>query len=61
MSADRMGIGRRPWSLRARLTAAGTLAVAVLLAAAGALLVWRLHMGMLAELDTAAVRNALAV
>jgi signal transduction histidine kinase len=56
-----MGSGRRRWSLRARLTAAGTLAVAVLLAGAGAVLVWRLHMGMLADLDTAAVRSALAV
>lgn len=56
-----MGSTRRSWSLRARLTAAGTLAFALLLAGAGALLVWRLHTGMLADLDTTAVQSALAV
>jgi signal transduction histidine kinase len=51
----------RGWSLRARLTAAATLAVAVLLAAGGALLVWRLHVGMLHDLDATAVREVLTV
>lgn len=37
------------------------MAVAVLLVLAGGLLVWRLHAGLLAGLDTAAVRKALAV
>lgn len=53
--------GVRRWSLRARLTAAATLAVAVLLTAGGGLLVWRLHASMLRDLDTAAVREVLTI
>jgi signal transduction histidine kinase len=45
-------------SLRARLTAASTVVIAIGMAAAGALLVWRLQAGLLAGVDTTVGQQA---
>ena len=56
-----MSAGRRRWSLRARLTAAATVVVAVALSGAAALLVWRVETTLIADLDLMAARQAVAV
>lgn len=49
------------WSLRARLTAAATLTLSLLLSAAAALLVWGVHDGLLSRLDMTAKGQALTL
>jgi len=55
---------RRPlgvWSTRIRLTAAATAALAICLSAAAVVLVWRVHTGLIANLDKAAGSQATAL
>ena len=56
-----MSAGHRHWSLRARLTAAATVVVAVAVSGAAALLVWRVETKLVADLDLAATRQAIVV
>jgi signal transduction histidine kinase len=49
------------WSLRARLTAAATATIAVVLVVASLLLVWRVHANLLGTVDETARREASAV
>ncbi len=56
-----MSIGRWHWSLRARLTAAAAVVVGVAVSGAAALLVWRVEATLVADLDLAAARQAVAV
>ncbi|MDX6245049.1 MAG: hypothetical protein QOE76_2772 [Frankiales bacterium] len=48
------------WSLRARLTAAATATIAIVLVCASLLLVWRVHAGLVASVDDTARRESLA-
>ncbi|MDX6256406.1 MAG: hypothetical protein QOJ11_2740 [Frankiales bacterium] len=49
------------WSLRARLTVAATVTIAVVLVLASLLLLWRVHASLLASVDDTARRESLAV
>lgn len=49
---------RMKWSLRARLTAAATLVIMLLLSVAAVLLVWRVHAALLATTDASVRREA---
>ncbi|MDQ3157057.1 MAG: HAMP domain-containing histidine kinase [Actinomycetota bacterium] len=49
------------WSPRARLTAAATAALAICLCAAAVALVWRVHTGLVADLDKTAESQATAL
>ncbi len=49
------------WSPRARLTAAATAALAICLSAAAVVLVWRVHTGLMANLDKTAGSQATAL
>lgn len=51
-------LGPAGWSLRARLTAAATVALAALTLTGSALLVWRVHQGLYAGLDAAVTQRA---